>query len=149
LHFERHEPGHPVAQAAEKRIEELALEKAKVQSEVRQLEAAEPDRAAPSDIEATLEAIPDLRGALAAASPEELAEIFDAFEIKAFYDKRDHSLAIEATVIPELWAEDDSPEPERPAVAGRRSSFIAGALCGRNPLSWGASEIAGVSRWAA
>jgi hypothetical protein len=61
------------------------------------------------------------------ASPEELAEIFDAFEITASYDKRDHSLDITATVVSELWSE-EAPEAIRPATrAGRRTPSIAGA----------------------
>ena len=57
----------------------------------------------------------------------EIAEILEAFDVKAYYDRRDHSLEITATVIPELWIGDD-PEPKRPAQrAGRRTPFIAGA----------------------
>jgi hypothetical protein len=51
----------------------------------------------------------------------------------AYYDKRDNSLEITATVIPELWAE---AEPKRPAQrAGRRTSSIAGA--GFEPATFG------------
>ena len=67
------------------------------------------------------------RSALAISSPEELAEIFDAFGISASYDKRDHSLEVMATVVPELWNEEDR-EAIRPATrAGRRTPLIAGA----------------------
>jgi hypothetical protein len=47
-------------------------------------------------VEQGWQSIPDLRDVLVTASPEELAEIFDAFEIKAVYDRRDRSLDIEA-----------------------------------------------------
>lgn len=77
-----------------------------------------------AEVETALRSIPDLREVLATASPEELAEILDAFDLKASYDRRDHSLEITVTVVPELWSE-DVPDAVRPATrAGRRNPSI-------------------------
>ncbi|MGH8938648.1 MAG: hypothetical protein ACRDV2_04780 [Actinomycetes bacterium] len=50
------------------------------------------------DIEAMLDAVPDLRDDLREATPEELAELLEAFDVTATYDKQDHRLHLAATV---------------------------------------------------
>jgi hypothetical protein len=50
-----------------------------------------------------------LRPTLITASPEELAELFDAFDVTAVYDKRSRTLELAATITPELLPEDDKP----------------------------------------
>ncbi len=126
LRLEEHDdPNHPVVAAAKRRIEELGRERAKLGSEIERLDVPSPEQPEPEALEADLLAIPDLSDAIFASSPSELAEIYDAFEVVAYYDKRDNSLEITATVVPELW---DDPENEPPAQrAGRRTSSIAGA----------------------
>lgn len=49
-----------------------------------------------------------------------MTEIFDAFEIAAYYDRRDNSLEITATVIPELWDDLKTSNRPRGPVAGLR-----------------------------
>ncbi len=49
-----------------------------------------------------LDAIPEMRHALATADETELAEIFDAFDVKATYDKPNARLELAATVTSEL-----------------------------------------------
>ena len=117
------------------RIEELAGEQKDLEARIARLEKHPPKNPDRRELERALQSIPDLRDTLATASPEELAEIFDAFEIKAVYDRRDQSLDINATVIPELW--DETPQKrQRPAnTTGRGTSSIAGA--GFEPATFG------------
>jgi len=58
-----------------------------------------------------LDAVPDLRPALNAASDEELVEIFRAFDLTITYDKNEQRLHLAATITPELLPnESDRPE---------------------------------------
>jgi DUF971 family protein len=62
-----------------------------------------------------LDAVPDLRPALNAASDEELVEIFRAFDLTITYDKHEQRLHLAATITPELLPvlcpnESDRPE---------------------------------------
>jgi hypothetical protein len=56
----------------------------------------------PDEIVAMLDAIPDMRAALARADAEELAEVFHAFDVSATYDKAEARLELSATVTAEL-----------------------------------------------
>jgi hypothetical protein len=58
-----------------------------------------------------LDAIPDLRPTLRAAAPDELADLFDAFDVTAVYDKPNQTLELGATVTPELVPQDKNPRP--------------------------------------
>jgi hypothetical protein len=58
------------------------------------------DGTRPDEIEAMLNAIPDLRPTLRAATPDELADLFDAFDVTAIYDKPNQTLELRATVTP-------------------------------------------------
>jgi hypothetical protein len=71
-----------------------------------------------------LDAIPDLRPTLRAAAPDELADLFDAFDVTAIYDKPNQTLELRATVTPELVPEDEKP---RPSNTRSGISSIAGA----------------------
>jgi hypothetical protein len=79
-----------------------------------------------------LDAVPDLRLKLRNGSPEELADIFEAFDVSATYDKPSGRLQLAATVTAELVGED-----EKPRVPGKASgnSSIAGA--GFEPATFG------------
>ena len=62
-----------------------------------------------------LDAVPDLRPALNAASEAELVEIFRAFDLTITYDKNEQRLHLAATITPELLPvlcpnESDRPE---------------------------------------
>ena len=79
-----------------------------------------------------LDAIPDMRDALRTADETELAEIFDAFDVAATYDKPNARLELSATVTTELVT--DQEKSDRPE--GRsRDSVIAGA--GFEPATFG------------
>jgi hypothetical protein len=60
-----------------------------------------------------LDAVPDLRPALNAASDEELVEIFRAFDLTITYDKHGQRLRLTATITPELLP-DPLPQRTRP-----------------------------------
>jgi site-specific DNA recombinase len=127
--FEKHDdPEHPVVQATERRIEQLAAEQKSVEAEIRRLEVAVQSAAAapkPDDLAAILESLPDLRPALATYTDEELAELFSVFDIEARWNHHEKTLKLSATVFPELA---EALEEERPLeAAGRSKSFIAGA----------------------
>jgi len=53
-----------------------------------------------------LDAIPDLRPTLRTAAPDELAELFAAFDVTAVYDKPNQTLELRVTVTPELAPEE-------------------------------------------
>jgi hypothetical protein len=79
-----------------------------------------------------LAAVPDLRPTLKAAGPEELAELFAAFDVTAIYDKPNRTLELAATVTPELVPENENP---RRSDAPSGISSIAGA--GFEPATFG------------
>jgi hypothetical protein len=88
LRLEEHDdPRHPIVAAAKLRIEELAVRRAAVDEAIEQLGSARPVGARPDEIEAMLDAVPDLRPALASADPERQADIFERFDVMAVYDK--------------------------------------------------------------
>jgi site-specific DNA recombinase len=125
LRLEEHDdPGHPVVAAAKARIEELATQRAALDDQRHQLASHRPDQPRPHEIEAMLTAVPDLRPALARYGANDLADLFDAFNVSVTYDKPTHTLELAATVTAELV-----PAPERLRPPRRRSqnSDIAGA----------------------
>jgi hypothetical protein len=79
-----------------------------------------------------LEAVPDLRSALASADPEKQADIFERFDVMAVYDKPNRRLQLAATIAAEL-----APTPETaPPPRGRwGKSSIAGAGFEPSPLT--------------
>ena len=77
-----------------------------------------------------LDAIPDMRDALATADGHELADIFEAFDVTVTYDKPNARLELAATITPELVA------TKTTAPEGRSRDFgIAGA--GFEPATFG------------
>jgi len=73
LRLEEHDdPNHPVVALAKQRIEELSG---------RQLRAAQPAGPTAEEIEALLDSVPDLRPVMQQASPDELTELFAAFDL--------------------------------------------------------------------
>lgn len=70
-----------------------------------------------------LAAVPDFRPTLKTASFEELADLLEAFDVTAVYDKAERTLVLGATVTPELV-----PDNEQPRRSGALSgiSSIAG-----------------------
>jgi hypothetical protein len=81
-----------------------------------------------------LDAVPDLRPALATYDPNELADLFAAFDVCATYDKAVRSLKLSATLAPQLATTQEATGPpnERPRS---RISSIAGA--GFEPATFG------------
>jgi hypothetical protein len=80
-----------------------------------------------------LDAVPDLRPALNAASEEELVEIFRAFDLTITYDKHEQRLHLAATITPELLPQNDSDRFEERSrvleVAGEGAGPLAGRSC--------------------
>jgi len=119
LRLEEYEdPNHPVIAAAKQRIEELTIRHAAVQNATARLKARRPAGVRPEEIIEMLDAIPDLRQALAAADPAELADICDAFQITAVYDKANRTVELSATITPELLPKDKTPTDEDDPVGG-------------------------------
>jgi hypothetical protein len=125
LTFEKYDNlQHPVVLAAERRIVELHKRKLQLEDALAAVEAEEPTKPAPglADI---LESLPDLRPAIESLSDEELADLFEVFDLEARYNHLEKTLQLSVTVFPELA---QILEDERPIeAAGRRKSFIAGA----------------------
>jgi hypothetical protein len=69
-----------------------------------------------------LDTVPDLRRKLRNGAPEELADIFEAFDVSATYDKRDGKLHLAASVTAELVAKNEKP---RAPVEASGNSYIA------------------------
>lgn len=131
LRLEEHDdPGHPVVALAKRRIAELSARREAVAEALGRLDAEHPDRTRQAEeIEQMLAAVPDLRPSLTRASEEELAEILDAFEVTAVYDKPNRTLELSAT----LALETDRPPGRRSENVGDIS--IAGA--GFEPATFG------------
>ena len=127
LRLEEHDdPDHPVVALAKRRIAELSARREAVAHALDRLDAEHPDRSRQAEeIEEMLAKVPDLRPALASASDEELAEILEAFDVMAIYDKPNRTLELSATVA----------ETNRPPSGRSGNSGIAGA--GFEPATFG------------
>jgi hypothetical protein len=79
-----------------------------------------------------LDAIPDQRPTLRAAAPEELSEIFEAFDVNGAYDKPNRTLTLAATVAHTAARHLPQNDESRLARGGFR---IAGA--GFEPATFG------------
>jgi hypothetical protein len=112
---------------ATRRIEDLSARRASVEEAIRDLEVRRPD-----EIEAMLAAVPDLRPSLKTAGPEDLADLLEAFDVTAVYNKTGRTLELGATVMPELVPDNEKPRRSR-APSG--ISSIAGA--GFEPATFG------------
>lgn len=103
LRLEEHDdPQHPVVALATHRIEELGARRSAITSRTHQLEAAAPTEPRPEEIEALLDSIPDLTSVMQQGTPDELRELFAAFDLTATYDQRGRSLQLTATLSPAL-----------------------------------------------
>ena len=60
-----------------------------------------------------LEAVPDLRAELDQATAEELADLFETFELTSTYDKAANRLLISATVPAELVSQNENPRARK------------------------------------
>ncbi len=83
---------------------------------------------------ATLAAVPDILPSLQTASAEELADLFEAFDVTAVYDKAGRALELGATVMPERPRQRKTPTERRP-VGDIFHPSIAGA--GFEPATFG------------
>jgi hypothetical protein len=63
-----------------------------------------------------LQAVPDLRPALATSDPDELADLFEVLDVVATYDKENRKLRMEAVITPELVSSQERPRPPEEAV---------------------------------
>jgi hypothetical protein len=141
------DPNHPVIAAAKQRIEELTSRHAAVQDATARLKARRPSGVRPEEILEMLDAIPDLRHALATADPAELADICDAFQITAVYDKANRTVELSATISPELLPKHKT-QTDQDDPAG--DSYIAGEGLIAKPATairaWAVWDLAG-RRW--
>ncbi len=125
LRLEEHDdPYHPVIALAKQRITELSARRDATTQAIADLEATRPLGARPEEIETMLAAVPDLRSKLERYEPAELAELLDAFDLTATYDKPNRRLKLAATVTPELIT---ALEAKRPPEGRSRNCVIAGA----------------------
>jgi len=131
LRMEEHDdPHHPVVALAKQRIDELSVRRGAIHDAIRATEAKQTNTFKLDQIEATLERIPDLRPTLKTAGPDELAEILEAFDITATYDKDKQALALAATINPEFTAALDENRPPdwrsgKSSIAGAGSVLIS------------------------
>ncbi|HXP98719.1 MAG TPA: hypothetical protein VN845_01490 [Solirubrobacteraceae bacterium] len=88
----------------------------------------------PDEIVAMLDAVPDLRPALNAASEEELVEIVRAFDLTITYDEHEQRLYLAAASTPELLPVLCPNESDRPKGRSQIND-IAGA--GFEPATFG------------
>jgi hypothetical protein len=112
----------------------LSTRKSAVADALDALRAKRPAGHHPDEIVAMLDAVPDLRPALNAASDEELVEIFRAFDLTITYDKHEQRLHLAATITPELLPVLCPNESDRPEGRSQIND-IAGA--GFEPATFG------------
>jgi hypothetical protein len=135
LRLEEHDdPAHPIVALAARRIEELSARRESITEAIQALEVERPAGARPDEIEAMLDAVPDLRSALANYDEAELADLLSDFDVIATYDKAERRLKLGATLTPELVAAQEAKRPPRGRPQSRMSS-IAGA--GFEPATFG------------
>ncbi len=121
LRLEEHDdPNHPVVAAAKDRIEELSARRTSIDDAIRSLETNRPDGTRPDEIEAMLATVPDLSPTLRTATPEDLADLFDAFNVKVTFDKANQKLTLAATLTGELVFENE----KTPTAKGPVGEFV-------------------------
>jgi site-specific DNA recombinase len=113
---EADDPNHPVVVLAKQRIEELSARRAAVADRMHELRATRPAGANNEEIEALLASVPDLRPVMRKASPEQLIELFAAFDVTTTYDKAGRKLLLAATLNPALVPIPERPRPPKQAV---------------------------------
>ena len=133
LRLEEHDdPNHPVVALAKQRIIQLSTRRKTVEEAIRATEAHQAQNLEADEIEATLEAIPDLRDTLKSPTADELAQILDVFDVIASYDKPNRALTLSAILKPEPT---DILKGPRPPNGGRGNLQVAGA--GFEPATFG------------
>jgi hypothetical protein len=76
---------------------------------------AEADDPRRDEIEAILAGLPDLRDVLEEAEPEELIDVFDAFDLAVTYDKPPQTLELSLLIsTDQADAPDDATKSDRP-----------------------------------
>jgi hypothetical protein len=99
LRMEEHDdPQHPVVALAKERIVELSTRRKATEDAIRVTAGREVQALNAHEIEAALNAVPDLRDTLGSTTADELAEILDAFDVTATYDKPNRALKLAATL---------------------------------------------------
>jgi hypothetical protein len=117
LRLEEHDdPAHPIIALAKQRIDELSARRDAIDERVRQVKATRPTVPTAQEIEALLDAVPDLRPVMQEAPPAELSELFAAFGLTATYDKSHSALRLAATLSPDLVPPLERPRPPKKAV---------------------------------
>jgi hypothetical protein len=135
LRLEEHaDPSHPVVALASERIVELTARKAAVNGALDVRKTKRPAGHDPDEVLAMLDAVPDLRPALATATEEKLAAIFQAFDVEITYHRDQKTLQLAATITPELIPDFDPDENDRPEGRSQING-IAGA--GFEPATFG------------
>jgi hypothetical protein len=110
LRLEEHDdPNHPVIAVAKQRIGELTNQHAAVEDAINRLNSERPSGSHPDEVMAMLDSIPDLRPTLKTAESAELADICDAFQVTAVYDKANRTVELAATVGPDLLPKAETP----------------------------------------
>jgi hypothetical protein len=100
----KYDPDHPLAPELERSVEELLATRADLDAQLRELATVVPARDDPAEIEAVLAAIPDLSDAYDSYSPEELAELLAAFDVKIYFNSVQRTLRIDAGLAAESAA---------------------------------------------
>lgn len=117
LRLEEHDdPTHPVLALAKQRIEELSARRVAADDRTAQLQATRPTAPTAQEIEALLDSVPDLCTVMQQAPPDELSELFAAFDLTATYDKDQRALRLAATLSPDLIPPSERPRPPKKAV---------------------------------
>jgi autotransporter translocation and assembly factor TamB len=114
----------PVVALAKERITELSTRRKTIEDTIRTTEAQLAEAVQADEIEATLNAVPDLRDALKSPTADALTEILETFDATATYDKPDRALELAATL-----------NAHRPPDGGRGNLQVAGA--GFEPATFG------------
>jgi site-specific DNA recombinase len=131
---EQEDPQHPIVALATERIVELSTRKGAVTDAIEALKVTRPAGHHPDEIVAMLDTVPDLRETLKTATPEQLTEIFRAFDVTITYDKANQFLDLGAAIMPELLpAPSSDADPEE--LSASRIDDIAGA--GFEPATFG------------
>jgi hypothetical protein len=129
LRMEEHDdPQHPVVALAKERIIELSTRRKAIEDAIRATAGRQAQALNAHEIEAALNAVPDLRDTLRSATADELTEILDAYDVTATYDKPNRALKLAATLKahrPPQGRSGQSPgSGERFALTGDLSALI-------------------------
>ncbi|MGH2903257.1 MAG: recombinase family protein [Solirubrobacteraceae bacterium] len=143
LRLEEHEdPNHPIVALASERIVELTARKAAVTDGLNTLKTKRPAGHDPDEVLAMLDAVPDLRPALATATEEKLAAIFRAFDVEITYDRDKQTIKLAATITPELIPDFDPDENDRPEERSQINDIAGAGLIPKPATDLSAQNLA-------